>query len=382
MLLFSVYFIMLPTTASPVRSKPTGGYFLKFGEIFLLSFIPSGLLLLVPKVNGWLDDIIAKPAVLLPVLMGMLLLSAALAWFWQKRKGGERLHTVFQTLIVLYLALNISEYGAAKILRTQFQPPHYVLERPLGELNGFWLTWTYYGFSPVMALILGWTQIAGSALILFRATRLAGIFILLPVMLNIDMVNYFYDISPGAFYNAMQFTLFLVVLLLIDLPVLKTIFLAYRDKLRIHHPRLLLNSLRLLVIVLAFWQVHRFKDSFAKRTRLNGVWQVDSLIQHRQRVIPAEHRGMVWSKLYFEWRYGCLFKYDPVLFQPKDLGGLYTVDEKAGLVRIGIYEGNTAKMDSMQFHYQFITDSTAVMRGVYKSDSLTLYLRSLLLDHR
>jgi hypothetical protein len=60
-----------------------------------------------------------------------------------------------------------------------------VLETPIGDLSGFWLTWTYYGFSSTMALILGWTQVAGCVLILFRATRLVGVFILLPVMVNI-----------------------------------------------------------------------------------------------------------------------------------------------------------------------------------------------------
>jgi hypothetical protein len=373
---------MLPTTASPARSIAGDCYFLKFGEIFLLCFIPFGILQFLPKVDLWVFGIIENTSVLVPLLIGMILLSAGLAWLWQKRKGGAQLHGIFQTLIVLYLAFNISSYGAAKIMGTQFQPPHYVLETPIGDLSGFWLTWAYYGFSPTMALILGWTQIAGCVLILFRTTRLVGIFILLPVMANIDLIDHFYEISPTASYNALHYTLFLIVLLLIDLPILKAFFLAYWHKGQIYHPRLLLNVFRLVVIVLAFGNIHLLKESIAKRTRLNGVWQVDSIVQHGKTVIPAEHRGMAWSKLYFEWRYGCMFKYDPVVNQDKDLWGDYTVDEKGGIVRIVFNGEKPEKPDSMLLHYHFVTDSMVVMRGEYKKDSLTLYMRSLTLNQK
>jgi hypothetical protein len=363
---------MTPNTAAPPQTPTQGGFSQKFGEILLLCFIPCGLLQFVSPIDRWVFSTINKTPHLLSALAGMLLLSGGLAWFWQKRKGGERLHGIFQTLIVLYLAFSISDYGAAKILGTQFQPPHFVLDTPIGELNGFWLTWTYYGFSHTMALILGWTQIVGSALILFRATRLIGIFILLPVIINIDLVDNFYQISPLANYNALHYTFSLIVLLLIDLPLLKAAFLAYKARLQ---PRFLVNALRLLVIVLAFGQIYQFKNSFTKRTRLNGVWKVDSLLQKGQMVIPADHRGMVWSKLYIEWRYGCVFKYDPDRFQEKDLWGMYTLDEKAAVIKMKFYSPDEG--DSLQAYYNYVTDSTVVMRGQYKKDSVLLYLRKL-----
>ena len=50
-------------------------------------------------------------------------------------------------IIIFYVAYSISTYGFAKLMRTQFQPPQYILDTPAGELSGFWLTWVYYGHS-------------------------------------------------------------------------------------------------------------------------------------------------------------------------------------------------------------------------------------------
>jgi len=348
----------------------------------MLCFIPIGLLQIVHGPDVWEFRLLRKPPVVVLLLLAIVLLSAGLAWLWQWRqrgrrgdrlyRSGERLHAIFQTLCVLYLAFSISDYGAAKILGTQFQPPHYVLERPIGELNGFWLTWTYYGFSRGMALILGWTQIIGCTLILFRASRLIGLFILLPVMVNIDLIDNFYHISPVANFNALHYTFFLVVLLLIDWPLLKAVFLAYGVNVR--YPGLL-NALKLLVIALAFIQIAHLKGSWPPRSKLVGVWKVDSLLQKGQMVVPADHRGTVWSKLYIEWRYGCVFKYDPDRFQDKDPGGPYTLDEKKAFIKMKFESEDEG--DSLQAHYTFVTDSTVVMRGLYKTDSILLYLTKM-----
>jgi len=90
--------IMTPNTAAPPQTPTQGGFSQKFGEILLVCFIPGGLLQFVPPIDRWVFSTINKTPHLLSTLAGMLLLSGGLAWFWQKRKGGERLHGVFQTL--------------------------------------------------------------------------------------------------------------------------------------------------------------------------------------------------------------------------------------------------------------------------------------------
>ncbi len=348
----------------------------------MMCLVPIGMLQISESLSQAEFQLVSKTRVLWGVLGGILLLGGFIAYVWHRKGGGQRLHRLFQTTAVLYLAFFISTYGAAKIMGTQFQPPHYVLDTPIGELSGFWLTWSYYGFSHSMALIIGWTQVIGCALILFRATRLLGLLILLPVMLNIDLIDHFYKISPLAYYNALQYTFFLIVLLLIDWPLIKVALLAYQDRARIRSRWMLLDGLRLGVIVLAFVQIASLKSRLTPRTAINGVWRVDSLMQHQQTTIPAASGGTAWSKLYFEWRYGCIFKFDPDQFNDKDLNGDYIVDEQSHMVRIGFpQEANTKGgkpvIDSMNLQYTFRTDSLLEMHGDYKGEALALHLKRI-----
>jgi len=81
-------------------------------------------------------------------------------------------------------------YGVSKLLHLQFNVAE-LATRPIGSLNGYQLTWFYYGYSRVYASILGLTQVTGATLLLFRKTTLLAALIMLPVMANILLINMF-----------------------------------------------------------------------------------------------------------------------------------------------------------------------------------------------
>ncbi len=353
-------------------------YWLKFFETLGLIFVAIGLTQLSETTSRWQFGIADDWQQWLPVLGGMLVLSGIIAFFWERSGKGEQLHAIFQTIIAFYVANSVTGYGAAKILKTQFQPPRYILETPIGDLNGFWLTWTYYGYSQTMAYILGWTQVIGCILLLFRRTRLIGVFVLLPVMVNIDLIDHFYQISPLAYYNALHYTGLLIFLMLLDFDKLRVAFLSYQERININGKLLALNALRILMIGSAFWKIYRLRDGFEPKTNLNGVWKVESISRNQQLVVPSAYQDSVWSKVYFEWRYGCLFKYHPDRFQTKDLHGQYDLDEATKTMRINFPKENGEPGDSANVHYQFLNDSTLTMRGRYRKDSLALRLRKLM----
>jgi hypothetical protein len=89
-------------------------------------------------------------------------------------------------------------YGVSKLAGVQFALPPDVAQRAIGSLNGFQLTWYYYSYSHVYASLLGITQLAGGALLLFRKTALLGAAIMTPVMANILMINLFFHVAVGA----------------------------------------------------------------------------------------------------------------------------------------------------------------------------------------
>jgi hypothetical protein len=123
-----------------------------------------------------------------------------------------------------WLALEIATYGFAKILKTQFARSYIRENTPVVQLNGFELTWNYFAHSYPLAVIIGLLQIGGAILLLFRRTTLFGVVILLPIMLNIVLINLFYHIAAGAFMNSVLFTLGLLYLLLLRRSALRSAY--------------------------------------------------------------------------------------------------------------------------------------------------------------
>ena len=90
-----------------------------------------------------------------------------------------------------FCAFMLYMYGTSKLLHFQFNLQSELAQRPISSLNGYQLTWYYFGVSRVYAWILGLTQVAGATLLLFRKTTLMGALAMLPVMANILLINIF-----------------------------------------------------------------------------------------------------------------------------------------------------------------------------------------------
>jgi hypothetical protein len=90
-----------------------------------------------------------------------------------------------------FCAFMLYMYGTSKLLHFQFNLQSELAQRPISSLNGYQLTWYYFGVSRVYAWILGLTQVAGATLLLFRKTTLIGALAMLPVMANILLINMF-----------------------------------------------------------------------------------------------------------------------------------------------------------------------------------------------
>ena len=126
----------------------------------------------------------------------------------------------------------------------------------------------------------------------------------------------------------------------------------------------------------AFLNVYFLKESFEPKTKLNGEWQVISYTKNNTTLLPNEYEDSIWNKIYFEWRYGGLFRYSANKFEDKDLYTDYNVNEKAHTVLVSFYTGDKVT-DSTLFHYQFMNDSLMNMYGIYKKDPIVLKLKRL-----
>jgi hypothetical protein len=93
---------------------------------------------------------------------------------------------------------------------------------PIGSLDGFRLTWYYFGYCYWYGLVIAITQIISSLLLFFRKTTRIGIIIFLAFMVNILLTDYAYHID-GAKGMALILTLMAFFVLFSDYKV----FLKY-----------------------------------------------------------------------------------------------------------------------------------------------------------
>lgn len=153
--------------------------------------------------------------------------------------------------ISVYVAFYLLVYGSAKLMKGQFVFEGEMLERPVGELSGFELTWVFFGHSVYYAYIIGITQIIGAILLFPRKTRVFGALILIPILVNIVLVDIFYKIPHGATVNAIFFLLCLLIILWMNreklLIAFKILLLEVTD-----NPSIKTIGISLLIVIPSF----------------------------------------------------------------------------------------------------------------------------------
>ena len=188
-------------------------------------------------------------------------------------------------------------YGFAKINGSQFTILDSELDKPMGQVSGFWLTWYYFGFSQWYGNFLALVQISGALLLTFRRTALLGACVLAPVLCNIILINICYGVAAGATFMA-------ILLLLATLSVinprsrdLRNLFLPPRHDLPVasRFPNSVKWLIRLSMAAVAcgftYWAAN-FNNRYP--TPIDGAWDVvhvepDSLTVQLPKVLYFEY---------------------------------------------------------------------------------------------
>jgi hypothetical protein len=88
-----------------------------------------------------------------------------------------------------YLAIYMIDYGWGKIFGDQFGISAQNAAKPIKELDNFYVAWYLFGQSKMFNALVGMSQIAGSIFILLPRTKLFGALILLPILVNIFLID-------------------------------------------------------------------------------------------------------------------------------------------------------------------------------------------------
>lgn len=316
--------------------------------------------------------------------LGLLAVCGSLvyAWVWHRSELANRInsplrHAWLLGLIRYWLAFSVATYGFAKLLKTQFQTPAFLLDVPLRELSGMDLTWYYFGYSYPFAVIIALLQLVGAGLLLYRRTTLLGVMILLPVMTNIVLIDVFYQISPGALVNAVLYSLGLLFLLSLHWQQLKKTFWNVADQLPgiLSGRRWFSHGLRLLVLILPFISLKFVNRTHPDDQLLKGSWKVEKLTRNG-RLQPTTAwltDSRAWSRVYFSGAQGCAFSPNPYRFdRSESLVGRYQFDDRHNQLEVTFYS-----RDTLRARVRHRTTNALQLQGILGRDTLSIQLARL-----
>ncbi len=116
-----------------------------------------------------------------------------------------------------YVFIFLNFYGLGKIMGGQFHRrgnlPEEVKTLTLENADAFNLAWTFMGYSYGYILFVGVLQIKGAWMLLWNKTKILGVLILIPIMVNIIVFDIFFLDSKKALVNATIYFLLLNLIL-------------------------------------------------------------------------------------------------------------------------------------------------------------------------
>ncbi|WP_415376707.1 hypothetical protein [Patiriisocius sp. Uisw_017] len=158
----------------------------------------------------------------------------------------------------VFIILNI--YALSKLLGGQFymkgKLPAEIANTTLGEASGFSLAWTFMGHSYFYIMFVGIVQLIGAWFLLWNKTKLIGVLILLPIMVNIIVFDIiFLDVYP-ALANAIIVLLMLFLILFFNREIVKDTVIKltnFQSKSSVSiKKRLITFGITILFIILVF----------------------------------------------------------------------------------------------------------------------------------
>jgi hypothetical protein len=178
-------------------------------------------------------------------------------------------------LLVRYLlAIYMLPYALTKILRTQFVLGHELLLVPLEKLSGKAWAWAFLGRSAWFEVLLGFFELIPALLLFFRRTTFLGALLMLPVTLNVFLINYALNLWDGTKLIA---TILLVLNLLIfalqwkRVQNLISVILAKTQQLRFNRTEWLVNIV-IIVSGIIYFGSELFSYRQNQQNELIGDW--------------------------------------------------------------------------------------------------------------
>jgi hypothetical protein len=281
-----------------------GAFVFRQGVTFFRTWVPMRVLSIIPFLS--------------------LIAAVIYAFIWQARKTNRPATLAFwQGLIRYGVAYDLASFGWEKICHLQLVMPLSKLDLPYRSFSPSELFWTFFSHSYLFAFIIAGFQIVGAMLLLFRRTRLVGVFIILPVLTNILLMDIFYQIGDSVVVHVSIMMLGTLYFLFIEFDRLKEFFFRAKDQL----PALKLSKyhkvtirLSIIYIPLLLIAMHGPLDKYPQ---LTGKYEVKQLKMDQQMLYRGSCADSILTAVYFDVRSSCVFEFNA---PQRRWNGTYTIE--------------------------------------------------------
>lgn len=308
----------------------------------------------------------------------VLTLIIVVAWTMadKKRLSYNKLFYWFQVLLRVTLFVAMFIYGLAKVMKGQFADPSLLrLLQPVGDLSPMGLAWTFMGHSFYYSLFIGFTELLGGMLVLFRKTLTLGSLIIVGVMTNVAIMNFTYDI-PVKLLSTHLVLMALILLLTDSQRILKFFFKNETAEKADHYvpninPRLkkLFSfgkklSVALIIGIVIIQAFVRFKatNQLKEKSNFYGIWEAELFVLNNDTIPPLLTDSSRWRYLVIDQKMKAVVK------KMTDDLERYKFENKPDLQQITFTI--VGELVQQHFSYQFIPTDQLYLKGVIGGDSL------------
>jgi hypothetical protein len=281
----------------------------------------------------------------------------------------------WQGILRYAIAVDLSMFGWQKITRLQFVSPLGMLDLPFSSLSGKDLTWSYFGHSYPMVVAIGCFQILGSYLLLFNRTRLLALFTLLPVLLNIVLIDFFYGLDWGEQLYASVIFIELLYLLLTEYHRLVEFFLKAHTAVSsiVFKNKFIKGGIRLSVVALPLFLIALYENP-DKHPALTGKYEVTKLQVNHTTLHPRSCQDSVLTTVYLDVGNDMVLEFND---QKKRLFGLYTYDEQTKMLS-ATWHYPTTFHTPLEATLTSQTDTDLILTGTMGEELLTIEMHKVL----
>ncbi|MFB9905102.1 hypothetical protein [Allokutzneria oryzae] len=205
-------------------------------------------------------------------------------------------------------ALILAFYGMAKLMGSQFTVLTSELDKPMGDVSGFWLTWHYFSYSPVFGTLIALGQIALAIMLCWRKTSLIAAVAGVGVMSTIWLIDLFYGVDPSGTFMALLALVLLLAVVGERFGELRTLFWTSRPTDSARRSAVKAGVIAVVLAALGGFTYWIANHNNRTPTAIDGGWQVVGedrpfdrvYFEYNRAHMVVFRKGDQWEQHHFE----------------------------------------------------------------------------------